>query len=321
MRRLQMQYYVLAYYIFTPINDPHLEIKKHKEFFNGRDMKGRIYISEEGINGQLSGYFQDAESYIAWIHEDRRFKDIEFKIHHYHDNAFAKMTVKYRKQLAALDAKVDMALTGKHVSAAEWDAMLEKKDQDTVLIDVRNQYEWEVGHFEGAELPQLENFRDFKAYAEQLKEKKDPANTKVMMYCTGGIRCELYSALLKEEGFNDVFQLDGGVIKYGFESGVKNWRGKLFVFDDRMVVPICEENTEVLTQCQFCHEKVDQYFNCANMDCNKLFIACKSCFEKESGCCCESCHSGRVRTIGNLDHYKPFRKLPQSEKQSTSADN
>lgn len=310
-----MDYHVIAYYIFTPIADPMLEIKKQKEFFVNRDMRGRIYISEEGINAQLSGFHSDAEAYINWMKEDPRFANIDFKIHHYHENAFAKMTVKYRNQLAALDEKVDIKLTGDHLSPAAWDEMLKKKSDDTVLIDVRNRYEWEVGHFEGAELPNLETFRDFRGYAKELGEKKDPAKTKVMMYCTGGIRCEIYSAFLKQQGFDQVYQLDGGVIRYGMEQGQGTWRGKLFVFDDRMVVPIAKDANETLTECRFCKEKIDHYYNCANMDCNDLFIACSNCFEKEKGCCCEQCKSGRVRTIATADEHKPFRKLPKSVKQ------
>jgi UPF0176 protein len=309
---MQMNYYVIAYYIFTQIEDPLLEIKKHKDFFKSKDMKGRIYISEEGINAQLSGLKPHALEYIEWMKQDARFKNIDFKLHEYHDNAFAKMTVKYRKQLVALDEKVDMADTGVHLNSMEWDQMLKNRDENTIVIDTRNRYEWEVGHFEGADLPELETFRQFKGYAKDLRETRDPKKTKVMMYCTGGIRCEIYSSYLKKFGFEDVYQLNGGVIRYGLEKNLDTWRGKLFVFDDRMVVPIANDRTETLTNCAFCDAKVDHYYNCANMDCNGLFIACKSCLEKESGCCCDRCKSGRVRPL--QDSEKPFRKLPKDEK-------
>ncbi len=308
-----MDYRVIAYYIFRSIEDPFLEIQKHKQFFEKRDMKGRIYISEEGINAQLSGYKTDAEDYIKWMRQDPRFADIDFKVHEYHDNAFAKMSVKYRKQLVALDEKVDLSLTGVHLNSKEWDEMLDTKDENTVVIDTRNKYEWEVGHFEGADLPELDTFREFKKYAQDLSQARDPAKTKVMMYCTGGIRCEIYSAYMKKFGFEDIYQLNGGVIRYGLEENGHKWRGKLFVFDDRMVVPISEECQETLTVCKFCQEKVDHYYNCANMDCNELFIACKSCYEQEIGCCCNTCKDGRVRPISLADD-RPFRKLPQAYK-------
>ncbi len=308
-----MNYQVIAYYIFTPIENPRLEIAKQKQFFKDKDMTGRIYISEEGINAQLSGFCEHAESYMAWMKEDSRFKNIDFKVHPYHTNAFSKMTVKYRAQLVALDEKVDLSDQGVHLSAKEWDEMIRHRDENTVLIDVRNRYEWEVGHFEGAELPPLDNFRDFKGYAEALSQKADPSKTKVMMYCTGGIRCELYSAYLKKFGYQDIYQLSGGVIRYGLENKVGFWRGKLFVFDDRMVVPISEANQEILTHCAFCQKPIDHYYNCANMDCNALFIACSSCYQEQKGCCCEGCHTGRLRPFQD-GLEKPFRKLSKEEK-------
>ncbi|MCF7851624.1 MAG: rhodanese-related sulfurtransferase [Simkaniaceae bacterium] len=311
-----MNYDVIAYYIFTQIEDPHLEIKKQKVFCKNRDMSGRIYISEEGINAQLSGEQKDAEAYMEWMKLDPRFAGIEFKIHKSEHNVFSKMTVKYRKQIVALDEKVDMKHTGTHLSPERWDEMLDQKDDDTVLIDVRNDYEWKVGHFDGAALPELKTFREFPKYARELKEKRDPHKTKVMMYCTGGIRCELYSALMKEIGFDQVYQLQGGVIKYGLQKRSKHWKGKLFVFDDRMVIPIHDEKDEVISKCHYCHQKADHYYNCSNMDCNDLIVACPSCYEEHKGCCSEDCEEhGRNRPLKEIDKQIPFRKLPYEEKQ------
>ena len=187
---------VLAYYYFTSIENPALEVVRHKEFFLTRDIKGRIYISSNGINGQMSATHQAAEEYMLWLRSDPRFEGVEFKIHLHTEHCFPRATVKVRPQLVAMDVAVDMNKTGTHVSAEEWKEMLEKKDDQTILLDVRNDYEWEIGHFEGADLPTLEQFREFPTYAKKLKEKCDPKKTKVMMYCTGGIRCEVYSALL-----------------------------------------------------------------------------------------------------------------------------
>ena len=303
-------YSVLAYYYFTPIENPALEVLRHKEFFSTRDIKGRIYISCEGINGQMSASPPAAEEYMTWLRSDPRFQEIEFKMHVHHEHCFPRATVKTRPQLVAMDVAVDMSKTGVHLSAEEWQEMLEKKDDQTLLLDVRNDYEWELGHFEGAQLPTLEQFREFPSYAKKLKEKCDPKKTKVMMYCTGGIRCEVYSALLKEEGFHEVFQLQGGIIKYGLQAGSKHWKGKLFVFDDRLAVPISEEPTEVISICIHCKEKTDLYFNCANMDCNELYLSCLSCAEKTKGCCCTDCQEApRVRPLQLTERPKPFRRL------------
>ncbi|GAB5411971.1 MAG: rhodanese-related sulfurtransferase [Chlamydiales bacterium] len=309
-------YHVIAFYAFFPVEDPHLEVKRQKKFLSERDMRGRIYISEEGYNGQLSASPDASKEYIAWMKDDPRFADVQFKIQTFHEHPFDRVTVKYREQIVAMDEKVDMQLTGEHVAPEKWREMLESRDEDTILIDVRNNYESEVGHFEGAECPDLETFREFPEYANQLAKRLDTKNTKVMMYCTGGIRCELYSSLMKERGFENVYQLDGGVINYGLQEGAKHWKGKLFVFDDRMVVPISEDNDEVLTVCKDCGVSCDHYFNCARMDCNDLFISCLECAKKARGCCSESClKEGRVRPF-NPDHApRPYRRLSKEEKE------
>ena len=302
-------YYVLAYYIFTPIEDPHAEVAKHLEFVRSHDITCRVYISEEGINGQMSASQAAGEAYMQWLKSDPRFAEVAFKIHTYPEHAFPRATVKYRKQIVAMDETVDFSLGGKHVSPAEWKAMLQNRDENTIVLDVRNDYEWEIGHFEGAELPKLDTFRKFPEYARQLKEERDPAATKVMMYCTGGIRCEIYSALMKKEGFENVVQLDGGVINYGLEEGNELWRGKLFVFDDRLAVPIDGHDAETISSCSHCQTPSDTYHNCANMDCNKLFLCCPSCSEKFLGCCCVECQSApRLRPFIKTDKPKPFRR-------------
>ena len=197
-----MSYKVLAYYSLSPLANPHEEVLRHKEFFKTRDFKGRIYISEQGINGQASGLDEDADAYIAWLKQNPLFQNVSFKIHPSSEHAFPKMTVKYRKQLVAIDCDVDFDCVGTRVSPKDWKKMLDQKGEDTILLDVRNDYEWKVGHFEGAELPPLESFRQFPKYVKSLKEKH--GEKKVMMYCTGGIRCEFFSAVMKKEGFNEV---------------------------------------------------------------------------------------------------------------------
>ncbi|MGC2594929.1 MAG: rhodanese-related sulfurtransferase [Rhabdochlamydiaceae bacterium] len=307
-----MSYQVLAYYCFTPVEEPHLEVSRHQDFLQGKDIHCRIYISHEGINGQLSGSIGDSTAYQVWLKKDPRFKGIAFKSHSHSEHAFPRATVKFRKQLVAIDEEVDVALTGEHVSPEKWKEMLQKRDEKTLLLDVRNDYEWEIGHFEGAELPKLECFREFPEYARRLKESHDPKQTKVMMYCTGGIRCELYSAMLKKEGFEQVYQLEGGVVNYGLKEGHDLWRGKLFVFDDRLAVPIDEKTDEVISHCRYCQTPSDVYYNCANMDCNELFLACPACAETLKGCCCEQCtQAHRLRPYEKKERPKPFRRAHQ----------
>jgi UPF0176 protein len=304
------KYFILAYYGFTHIENPLAEVAKHHAFFQNRDAKGRIYISHEGINGQMSAQDSDAQAYMDWMKQDERFQEIDFKIHHYREHAFPRMTVKMRKQLVAIDVPVDMAETGERVSPKRWKEMLEERTEETLLMDVRNDYEWKIGHFDGAVLPSAQTFREFPAYAQKLKETVDLEKTKVMMYCTGGIRCELYSALLKQEGFKNVYQLDGGVIGYGLFEGNKHWQGKLFVFDDRLAVSIDEKEPSLaISHCSYCEELSDTYYNCANMDCNELFLCCPGCAEKLQGCCQSACREApRLRPFQKEERPKPFRK-------------
>ncbi len=304
----QSPYLVLAYYHFFPVSAPPSEVTSHKKFFEGRDVAARIYISENGINGQMSAMHADAQAYMDWMHSREECKDIHFKLHTHHEHAFPRCTVKYRKKLVAVDEVIDFENRGEPVSPEKWQHMLNEKNK-YILIDVRNDYEWKVGHFEGAELPPCETFRDFTRYAETLKEKVDPEKTPVMMYCTGGIRCELYSSILVKRGFNKVYQLEGGIINYGLKQGSKHWLGKLFVFDDRLTVPVSSEETAMIGKCHHCQHPNDTYVNCANMDCNALFLCCANCLKQHLGCCKEECQNAeRLRPYHEATTHKPFRK-------------
>ncbi len=303
-----MTYYAIAFYYFSPIKNPHDEIKKFKKFFENKDYKGRIYISEEGINAQLSAPFEETKAFDTWLKEDSYYQNVLVKLQETHDQAFCKMTVKYREQLCAFDEKVDFTNVGEHLSPEKWDEMLSNKGEETKVLDVRNNYESDVGHFEGAIKPDLKTFREFPAYADELKKQMDPEKDKLMMYCTGGIRCEYYSSYLKKQGFKNIYQLDGGVINYGNKRGSKHWNGKLFVFDDRLVAPISEDNIETISKCKFCEASSDTYYNCANMDCNELFLSCPECAKEQKGLCCTECESGRVRPFDDSEKPKPFRK-------------
>lgn len=312
-RHRNFMYSILAYYYIGPIENPALEVERHKEFFKSRDFTGRIYISEEGINGQSSGLEAHAQEYMEWLRSDPRFERVDFKIHRASQHAFPKMTVKVRKQLVAIDCEVDFSQRGEELSPAEWKKRLEERGEETLVLDVRNDYEWQVGHFEGSELPPLKTFREFPSYAKQLKEKVDPKTTTIMMCCTGGIRCEFYSAVMKQEGFEKVYQLQGGIIGYGQHEGNQHWKGKLFVFDDRLVVPISEEEAPPISHCLYCQTPCDVYHNCANMDCNELFLCCPSCLKEHQGCCKPLClEQGRVRPY--REDAIPFRKFTQQEK-------
>ena len=310
-----MKICVLAYYVISKLDDPAKVIKEQKKVLEALNSAGRIYVSHEGVNAQLSLVEDDVLVYLDFLKQDPYYATADVKIHTWHEHPFAKLTIKERPQLCAIDTEVDFSNRGDHISPEEFAARIEQKDAATIVIDVRNNYESEVGYFEGAIKPDLESFREFPAFAKELSQKFDPAKTTVLMYCTGGIRCEYYSPLLKKEGFNKVYQLNGGVIRYGMEQGNRLWHGKLFVFDDRLVVDIAELKNSDIAHCHFCKCDTSTYYNCANMDCNALFLSCQACALKHKGCCCETCLiEGRVRVFDDRQQPRPFRKLAHEEK-------
>jgi UPF0176 protein len=305
------KYSILAYYTLVELPNPEAERDRQRDFLSKLDATCRIYLSSQGINGQLCLREDQANSYIRWMQEDERFATTNFKIHSYDRHAFPRLTIKVRSQLVALNALCDLDKRGESVSPKKWREMLEEKDPQTLILDVRNRYEWEVGHFEGAHLPPLENFREFPEFIQDLKEKWDPKKTRVMMYCTGGIRCELYSALLKKESFEEVYQLEGGIIKYGLEEGDPHWKGQVFVFDDRLTVPICENSQAApIGRCHHCQSSSEIYYNCARMECNALFLSCPTCAASFKGCCSQNCSSSsNLRPFDPSVRPTPFRRI------------
>lgn len=306
---------VISFYQFIGIKNPQGEVIRFDAYLKKGDFRGRIYISEEGINAQMSAPLKEAEEFFSWLNEQKYYQKTSIKTQLTDEHAFHKMIVKYRKQLCAFDVKVDFQDIGQRVSPKKWREMIEENDPNTYIIDVRNVYESEVGHFEGAILPECEIFREFPKYTEKLKEKINPKKDRVLMYCTGGIRCEYYSSFLKSKGFENIYQLDGGVIQYGHEEGSKHWKGKLFVFDDRLVVSISEESDKIISHCHYCNCETDIYYNCANMDCNELFLCCISCISQHKGCCSSRCMEGRIRPYDSSSYPKPFRKWSFEEKE------
>lgn len=311
-----MDYLVLAFYLIKSLDAPYQVIQAFKEFMQNHDMMGRIYVNEEGINAQVSLAASDALAFFDWYLGDTRFEDTDIKVQYYHEHVFPKKTVKYRQQLVALDIEVDTSNRGEYASAKEWKCMLDENDVNTLILDVRNNYEWHIGHFENAKKPICKTFREFPNSLRNLKEEYDPKKTRVLMYCTGGIRCEFYSCLMKEEGYEEVYQLEGGVIKYGQQIGNDHWKGNLFVFDDRLVISITDKKSLVIGKCCHCQTTIDSCYNCANMDCNVLFLACIECSRSYLGCCSSTCmKASRRRKATIQEKPKPFRKLSYEEKQ------
>jgi UPF0176 protein len=253
---------------------------------------GRIYIASEGINAQISVPDENLESFRKYLHSIEFLSQVRLNIA-VDDNgkSFFKLKILTRKKIVAdgLDEKTfDVTDSGVHVNAAEFNKLAE--DPNTIILDMRNHYESEVGHFKGAICPDVDTFREELQVAEDLM--KDQRDKNLLMYCTGGIRCEKASAWMKYKGFKNVFQLEGGIIKYaqdvrkqGLES---KFVGKNFVFDERLGERI---SPEVIAKCHQCGAPCDDHTNCKNDGCHLLFIQCGECAGKYKGCCSEECRN------------------------------
>lgn len=282
----------LSFYKYVIIEDPK---KLRDELFaqwSKWDCLGRIYVSREGINAQMNVPEHHWDAFEKHVHDYAYFADVPFKIavtDKTEGKSFLKLKVKVREQIVADGLQpedYDVTDVGTHLAAKDWNEAIEHADP--VVVDMRNHYESEIGHFEGAILPEAETFRDeLPMVLEKLKGQED---RKILLYCTGGIRCEKTSAFLKHHGFKDVNQLHGGIIDYARqieEEELDNkFHGINFVFDERLGEEI---SSEVISECHQCGQKSARHTNCANKACNLLFIQCEDCAENHEGCCTPQC--------------------------------
>ena len=280
----------LSFYRYIKIENPEeLRIQLLREW-GELGVFGRIYLAYEGVNAQLSVPESNFEKFKLQLDSVSYLKDMPLKIAIEDDGkSFYQLTIKVRPKIVADgldDASFDTSNVGKHLSAVEFNEALE--DPNVVVVDVRNHYESEVGHFENALLPDADTFKEeLPMIVDMLQDKKDK---KILLYCTGGIRCEKASAYLKHKGFVDVNQLFGGIISYAREVqelGLESkFKGKNFVFDARLGERISEE---IISHCHQCGKPSDRHINCANDACHLLFIQCESCAKEFENCCTNDC--------------------------------
>ncbi|WP_442596442.1 oxygen-dependent tRNA uridine(34) hydroxylase TrhO [Neobacillus sp. D3-1R] len=269
----QKPYRVLLYYMYVPIENPEEFAKEHKEFCVELGLKGRILIANEGMNGTVSGTMEQTNQYMEKMKQDPRFAEMIFKIDEADEHAFAKMKVRHRPELVTLRLEDDVnpnEVTGTYLNPKEFYERLQ--DPDTIVLDARNDYEYDLGHFRGAIKPDILNFRDLPQWVRDNKEMF--ADKKIITYCTGGIRCEKFSGWLLKEGFQDVAQLHGGIVTYGKDSEVQGelWDGQLYVFDERIGVPVNQKEHVIVGKDYFTGEPCERYVNCANPECNKKIL-------------------------------------------------
>jgi UPF0176 protein len=309
----------LSFYRYVRIQDP--TVMRDELFMKLSEFGclGRIYVASEGINAQMNVPKENWEKFDAYIQGKQEFAGIPYKIAvEEGEISFYKLTIKVKEKIVADgldDASFDVTKTGEYLTAKEMNEYID--DPDTVIVDMRNGYESEVGHFEKAITPDVDTFREeLKVTPELLKVHK---NKKIALYCTGGIRCEKASAWLKHNGFEHVKHLKGGIIDYKRqveEEGLPNkFKGKNFVFDERMGERISDE---IISHCHLCaKEKSDTHIHCKNQACHVLFLCCDTCKGKKKGYCSYKCMTFDILPEGvkkRLTKNNHKKKLEQFKK-------
>lgn len=296
----------LSFYRYVQLSNP--EEYRNQLFLDLSNLGvfGRIYVAHEGVNAQISVPEEKFEDFKTYINSTKELAGVRLNIAVDDDGkSFFQLKIQVRSKIVAdglNDDTFDVTDRGVHLSAEEFNKLA--SDPNTVIVDMRNHYESEVGHFQNAICPDVDTFRDSLPIVEKMLEDKKDKN--IVMYCTGGIRCEKASAYYKHKGFKNVFQLDGGIIEYAREvknKGLENkFQGKNFVFDERLGERISDQ---IISTCHQCGQPCDDHTNCKNDGCHLLFIQCKACEEKHQGCCSEEC-----KDIINLpeDKQKEIRK-------------
>ena len=297
-----------SFYKYIDISVPNELRDELYEVWNKMGVFGRVYIADEGINAQVSIPQPNWEIFKKSVLSNDLFRGIIFKKAIQEGSSFYKLKIKVRKELVAYDVpkeSYDMRKVGKHLTASDYNLAIESKD--STVVDMRNYYESEIGRFENAIIPDVETSKELLPEVRKLLKGKE--NEKILLYCTGGIRCEKASSYLIKNGFNDVNQLQGGIIQYAHEIKSNNmeskFRGKNFVFDDRLGERI---TNDVLSFCHICGDPCDDHTDCKNDACHILFIQCEKCNNLYDGCCSKECQNFAALPI---EKQKKLRKDPE----------
>jgi UPF0176 protein len=282
----------ISFYKYLPIQHPEAFRDHLYQSFSSLGVLGRIYIAKEGINAQISIPTVQLESFKTFLYQLDGFNDLRLNIAVQDDGkSFFVLDIKVRPKIVAdgiEDPTFDMSNKGRYVNAEKFNELT--TNPDTIVIDMRNHYEYEVGHFKDAQEIPSDTFREQLPMAAEMLAGKKEAN--IIMYCTGGIRCEKASAYLLHKGFQNVFHLEGGIINYcrqAKEKGLENkFIGKNFVFDERLGERI---SPDIIAKCHQCGKPADTHVNCTNEGCHLLFIQCEDCARNYEGCCSDECQS------------------------------
>jgi predicted sulfurtransferase len=279
---------ILLYYKYVAITDPVALSREQRELCTRLGLTGRIIIAHEGINGTVGGSLEAAEHYQQAMHKNPLFSDMEFKISEGGSDCFPRLTISVKEEIVHLgispkELSADQA--GDYLSPKQVHELINEQKENLVLLDTRNTYETAIGTFKNALIPPIENFRDLPAYIDAHQELFK--NKEVVMFCTGGVRCERATAYLKTKGIADkVYHIKGGIVRYTEAYPDGHFRGKNYVFDGRVSVQI---NNDIIGKCQFCATPFDDCSNCVNTRCNNRMLSCPDCSEKYYNSCSTTC--------------------------------
>jgi UPF0176 protein len=282
---------VILFYKYVEIADPAGFATGQREACSSLGLKGRILIAAEGINGTLAGPKDAIDSYICALKSDARFADIEFKVSEGDADTFPKLVIKVRREIVTLNAGPVPPDRDNQLPPAEWKRMMEE-NPNAVVLDVRNRFESSAGRFENAVVCDIGHFRELPDYLPRLEQLKEKT---VLMYCTGGIRCEKASALFRASGFKSVYQLHGGIVTYQEQFGNEHWQGECFVFDQRMTVKV-EDGLVEIGRCAHSNRSTTRFVNCLHDPCHQLFLLSEEA-EKENRdfLLCPECFAAGLR--------------------------
>ncbi len=272
---------IILYYKFAPVKDPQMTVRWQRELCIRLNLKGRVIVSEHGINGTLGGDLEDVKTYVKAMNLTPEFKGIAYKWSEGGREDFPRLSIKARNELITLEPGEDFDVfdSGTPLKPAAWHQYL-AEHPDAIIFDARNDYESDVGKFRGAITPKIKTFKDVKKAIGEL-----PKDKPILTYCTGDIRCEYLSAYMKHEGFADVYHLDGGIVKYGQQFGDDGfWEGRCYVFDRRLSVAF-SSNSKDIGRCVHCGGATSNQVNCTDPACNLQFVVCQPCAANSKVAC------------------------------------
>lgn len=288
------KFIVVIFYKYVVLEIPEIIRNQVFELAEKFGLKGRILIGKEGINATAAGSVEGMQKFVEEVSKIKGFEDIDFKYGDCDFIPFPKLKVKVREEIVTLgpDAKnIDMskAEPANHITPEQLEEFYNEDEENLVVIDARNEYEYRIGKFRNSITADIENFRELPTKLKEIKDKVK--GKKVVFTCTSGVRCEKLTAYAKSIGYEgEIYQLNGGMQRYLEKFPASNFEGSLYVFDDRISVAYDKsENRKIISECEFCHKPSDSMKNCYNAKCNKRMIACDECFKENEGCCSSEC--------------------------------